>query len=84
MTAPVCEPMVTMGLIVELFPSRHPITVYRWNRRTQKGRGLRLPSPDLKVGETDLWMVATILSWAHEKKVPVDSGVLERILSEQS
>jgi len=78
-----CQPLVNLGLIIELFPSRHRVTVYRWNRESG-GRGLRLPAPDLVVGVEKLWTVESILSWADEHKLSVDSGTLKRVLEQQN
>lgn len=78
-----CEPVVNVGLLVELFDQRHPITVYRWNT-AHNNPSKRLPAADLVVGGVELWKVSTILSWAEAKKERVNPRVLERILAEQS
>lgn len=83
MTGPLCEPILNVALLVELFDQRHKYTVYRWNISTN-GSGKRLPPADLVVGDVALWKVSTILSWAEAKKERVNPRVLERILAEQS
>lgn len=77
----VCGPFLTMGLLTELFPDKHPITVYRWNGA--KGGKNRLPDPDLTVGNVSLWSVDTIRAWAEARKLVLDSDVLDRICQSQ-
>jgi hypothetical protein len=79
-----CEPVVDIATIVELFPSVHKHSVYRWNRATPGGKGLRLPAPDLVVGSSRLWTVESILSWADVHGLSVDSGTLDAVLKSQT
>lgn len=73
-----CEPLVTMSVLVELFPQYNSVSVYRW--RSTKGKN-RLPEPDLLVGHVPLWYVQTILDWAEGAGKELDQTVLARIVS---
>lgn len=79
----ICQPVVNLALIVELFPSVHPKTVARWNRKTA-GRGRRLPGPSLVVGGVELWTVEAVLSWAQLHGLSVDRVTLDRVLRDQT
>lgn len=80
-----CEPLVNLTLVAELFPHRHPVTVARWNRGdTSTARGKRLPAPDLVVGGVELWKVESVLSWANGNGERVNPSVLDRILRDQT
>lgn len=75
-----CAPLLTMGLIVELFPDKHPVTVYRW--RNTNGRN-RLPDPDITVGGVPMWSASTIEVWAAERKLSLNQAELWRICQSQ-
>ena len=80
----ICQPVLNMALIVDLFAPLHPNTITRWNRADKTKPGRSLPAPDLCVGGVDLWSVETVLSWADGVGLKVDRGVLGRIMVEQS
>lgn len=77
-----CEPVVNVSMLVELFNHRHPVTVYRW---TGDGPGKVFPEPDLTLGGgVKVWKVETVLSWAAANNEQVNSGVLNDILLAQT
>lgn len=79
----ICQPILNISMIVELFPTRHPVTVYRWGN--PKAGRMQLPEPDLTLGSgVKLWTVETILTWASERGLKPDAGVLDGFLSAQS
>lgn len=80
----ICQPVVNMALLVELFPTVTRQSVARWNRKETGGRGRRLPAPSLVVGGVELWTVEAILTWASEQNLSVDRATLDRVLAEQT
>lgn len=76
-----CPPYVTIGMLVELLPDRHEITVYRYNG--PKGGKKRLPEPDLQLGSVSMWTVPTIQEWAERNKLTLDAEILDRFCQSQ-
>lgn len=76
-----CPPFITMGMLVELLPDKHPITTYRYN--TAKGGKKRLPDPDLKLGNVAMWTVDTIIGWAERNKLALDRELLDKFCQTQ-
>lgn len=78
----VCTPLVSISLVVKLFPGTHRVSVYRWNR-AEGGRGRRLPDADVVIDGEKFWTLQTIELWAKDEGLQWDDGVAAEIVRTQ-